>query len=597
MSKKRKSPNVVGTAVKAAPGESTAWSAVVSRSMFSGPAIREGIEALVSACILAFFFRAFAIEAFVIPTGSMAPTLMGQHKDLLCPQCGYRYQAGASSESEDVAQQQGHRRPVQEIVAVTCPLCRYTASVDPHTEQGRERPTYGGDRILVSKCTYEFFEPRRWAVTVFKNPCEAQVNYIKRLVGLPHETVRIYHGDLSFQPEGHDEFHFQHRDPATIRAMAQIVYDNDYVVDAMSERGWPVRWQPLAAKSDTEAHGGWTSHDGNRSYEIDGAGAEAGWLAYRHFVPSIKDWELLRKGPLPDGYRPRPRLITDFCAYNTSVPRGEVVPGPQLVGLHWVGDLLLECTLEITKAEGTATIELIQGGKHFRCDFDCATGQAQLSIDGLDEYQPTAQTSVRGKGSHRVALANFDRQLVLWVDGAPINFDRATTYEGLDNAQPRSDASDPGDLAPARVGSQRAGLRVSHLRLLRDIYYIAVNGGNWVADYAPPRATLLRMSYDELVNFWSTPAQWSAPSADGMNPFQQRQAAEFPLAADQFFVLGDNSPLSQDARLWPGERYVSRELLIGNALFIFWPHSFDKFPGTNLPFPFFPNFARMGFIR
>ncbi len=25
--------------------------------------------------------------------------------------------------------------------------------------------------------------------------------------------------------------------------MAQIVYDNDYLVDAMTEKGWPLRWQ------------------------------------------------------------------------------------------------------------------------------------------------------------------------------------------------------------------------------------------------------------------------------------------------------------------------------------------------------------------
>ncbi len=71
----------------------------------------------------------------------------------------------------------------------------------------------------------------------------------------------------------------------------------------------------------------------------------------------------------------------------------------------------------------------------------------------------------------------------------------------------------------------------------------------------------------------------------------------YSLAADQFFVLGDNSPLSQDARLWPAERYVARDLLVGKALYVFWPHSFDKLPGTNIPFPYFPNFARMGFIR
>jgi signal peptidase I len=103
------------------------------------------------------------------------------------------------------------------------------------------------------------------------------------------------------------------------------------------------------------------------------------------------------------------------------------------------------------------------------------------------------------------------------------------------------------------------------------------------------------VSYDELVEFWSTPKLWQTPGE--RNPFDHRNEALFALASDQFFMLGDNSPMSMDARLWDGEQYVSRELLVGKAIYIFWPHSFDKFPGTNIPFPFFPNFARMRLIR
>ena len=66
---------------------------------------------------------------------------------------------------------------------------------------------------------------------------------------------------------------------------------------------------------------------------------------------------------------------------------------------------------------------------------------------------------------------------------------------------------------------------------------------------------------------------------------------------DQFFVLGDNSAKSKDGRLWGPEYWVSRELLIGKALFIYWPHSWNKIPYVNIPFPYFPNFARMGLVR
>ncbi len=40
---------------------------------------RETIESIAVAIILALLFRGFVAEAFVIPTGSMAPALMGEH--------------------------------------------------------------------------------------------------------------------------------------------------------------------------------------------------------------------------------------------------------------------------------------------------------------------------------------------------------------------------------------------------------------------------------------------------------------------------------------------------------------------------------------
>src|SRR3954466_6456804 len=68
------------------------------------PAPREGhrdtVEAIVVAFILALVVRGFEAQAFVIPTGSMAPTLMGRHKEIACPQCGFVYAVNASEEVE-----------------------------------------------------------------------------------------------------------------------------------------------------------------------------------------------------------------------------------------------------------------------------------------------------------------------------------------------------------------------------------------------------------------------------------------------------------------------------------------------------------------
>ena len=55
--------------------------------------------------------------------------------------------------------------------------------------------------------------------------------------------------------------------------------------------------------------------------------------------------------------------------------------------------------------------------------------------------------------------------------------------------------------------------------------------------------------------------------------------------------MGDNSPSSLDARYWSEPVHVTREQLLGRALFIYFPHSWNR------PVPFFPDFNRMQFIR
>ena len=67
-----KSPQAPQAAEKPA-ATSAAW----PQSLFGHAAVRETIESIVVALVLAFLFRTFEAEAFVIPTGSMAPTLMG----------------------------------------------------------------------------------------------------------------------------------------------------------------------------------------------------------------------------------------------------------------------------------------------------------------------------------------------------------------------------------------------------------------------------------------------------------------------------------------------------------------------------------------
>jgi signal peptidase I len=594
-----------------APAAQAGKSAVHSTSR----TMRETVESIVVAFILAFLFRTFEAEAFVIPTGSMAPTLQGRHKDFTCPECKYRYRVNASGEVEDESSvlefkpQNGGRggdpRAGKMVFSGLCPMCRF-----PVTELDKN-PSYNGDRILVGKFPYDFADPERWDVVVFKYPGDAKTNFIKRLVGLPKETVRIQRGDLYVKPEGagDDEFTIARKPPDKVQAMLQEVYSSDYPAPDLEKRHWPARWQPWPAG----APGGWTTDNGGRSFRLAGGGGEH-WLRYQHILPTWRDWSYLKAKRGAAGGDPtlsdrmRPQLITDFYAYNTGRSRNDYMSNPnprvEMLGLHWVGDLAVDCTLDVAKARGAALFDLVEGGQHFRCTIDLSSGEAALGIDGVGEFAPKAQTSVRGPGQYKICFANVDDQLLLWVDGKVADFDQPTSYDQFDlgNGAPMSTPQDLGDLAPVGVGGKDAELTARHLRVRRDIYYIAGRNFGGLLDYDVRASNLRELNAETLADLMSDPNRWSV--------FHTMQSTDYPLGDDQFFVLGDNSPYSKDSRLWSEEslpgalwghrrlgHYVDRDLLVGKALFIYWPHTDHEIPGTSIPFPFFPNFAKMGFVR
>jgi signal peptidase I len=584
---KRKSSTVKSrSASDAVAGRDEASSTdAISRHWPSSAAIRETIESVVIAFVLAFLFRTFEAEAFVIPTGSMAPTLMGRHKDLVCSKCGCSFQINAHDEVTDDGSLKGKD---YQVVAGTCPMCRYTNSVAKDT-------AYNGDRILVGKFLYELSDPQRWDVLVFKFPGDAQAdartNFIKRLVGLPGETVRIQHGDVwvrkgssrsakGDQPhaerEEYGEFEIARKPPRKLLAMLQPVFDNDYM-PRIAECGWPARWQPEQT-ADASTKGAWSSDD-YATFRTDGQAEGESWLRYHHLTPSFEQWKARENGREFAPGDIAPQLIKDFTAYNTNRVRSAVNTEPEAdsLGFYWVGDLALRCTAEVESPQGQLVFELCKGGRRFHCRIDVATGQATLSISGhdMEQFQPTATTNVRGPGRHEVMLSNCDNELRLWIDGRVVEFDRPTTYDDLKNSIPEKS-----DRMPVGVASVGAKATLSHLAIFRDIYYIA------------------DLPYGDRHRYGSDDSRLFGAGSDGAmarNPAER--AFQFRLKADQFFVLGDNSPRSKDSRLWEPDKWVPRELLIGKALFIYWPHSWDKVPYVNVPFPFFPNFARMGLVR
>lgn len=66
---------------------------------------------------------------------------------------------------------------------------------------------YPGDRLFVDKLTYRFRELERGEIVVFKPPTELGIedDLIKRLIGLPGDTIEIRNGHLFVNDISQDE--------------------------------------------------------------------------------------------------------------------------------------------------------------------------------------------------------------------------------------------------------------------------------------------------------------------------------------------------------------------------------------------------------
>jgi len=62
--------------------------------------------------------------------------------------------------------------------------------------QSMEPNFENGDYLIIDEISYRFSEPKRGEVVVFKYPNNPSQRYIKRIIGLPGETVEIKEGSV-----------------------------------------------------------------------------------------------------------------------------------------------------------------------------------------------------------------------------------------------------------------------------------------------------------------------------------------------------------------------------------------------------------------
>ncbi len=82
-------------------------------------------------------------------------------------------------------------------IIIVVPIRLFVAQ--PFVVEGESmHPTFAsGDYLIVDELTYRFSTPKRGDAVVFRYPNDPNVFYVKRIIGLPGETVHIDHGQTT----------------------------------------------------------------------------------------------------------------------------------------------------------------------------------------------------------------------------------------------------------------------------------------------------------------------------------------------------------------------------------------------------------------
>ena len=381
---------------------------------------------------------------------------------------------------------------------------------------------------------------------------------------------------------------------AAQEALWRIVYDNDYHPDsahpdtaaqdvhsqdapAHDAPAWQQPWQQItgdAWKTDSANGRAFTFNSTDRSGTL-GFNANANRPDNKNF--GFSDWLAYDQRHSLQVF---PQLHNRFDAWQGEYP---------------VSDLKLDLYYTRTAGTGPLKLRLSKLDRAFTAEIHLDSVKLICEIDGQRAWEksvPRAPSRGQSPPMH-VEFTNVDYRVTLRIDGTDaiqttadeyhpdvadlqkrqFDFNRYGAYPTVAVGEnPQTD--NPLPPPTVSITADRQTCEVSHVGLWRDVYYTQKLAGG---------ATL----------------QWASPESIP-------NGGPITLGEDEFFVMGDNSPMSYDARFWNkpidlkeenlhvDSGRVPERFLLGKAFFVYWPAGFR--PARAAP-GIIPNFGQMRFIR
>ena len=358
--------------------------------------------------------RVLSVQGWIRPirivSGSMANRLIGEHFTVPCADCGDVFRFGVES-------------PPPTDCAV-CPNCGYAQNSVRAEWRGR------GDRVFIDRAAYWLGTPQRFDLVAFRDPRLPVRLVVKRVLGLPGESISIRHGDLYVNGS------LLRKSLSDFRRCAVPVFDQGKLPKI--DGNLPARWRADANHSGWASLGSGFSFTPQTAQSFSTETTAGDWLTYHHWRCYANPHPRSAEAPVSDNY-----------GYNQGESRE----------LRELSDLVLSCTVRIP-SHGELMFR-IHDGRNW-CSARINVQTHQIEVTHADRKLTSVNFSTTRSEGNKIEFGLFDRQIVL----------------GLDGEERIRQSYDPGDspfepiAQPISVGGFATPLEVSDLLVWRDIHYL-----------------------------------------------------------------------------------------------------------------------------